>query len=437
MRSCLPLRPTLNHDSPLVHPASQDPPFAQNRLRERCPRSTGAEPGDARAAAAARPGRTGAARRGRAPRRPPGAGAAQPLHRALVAARRLPAGGAVGGCSSSARRADRRHARDDPPASRPTTASAPPARPSRSSKGSSGAIAILAAAARRRPGSGRRGGPARTRGAADGNRAAGVLAARFPELDPAALAYACQMRLALVQVPPRGLWGKSAQARWTTAESWLGRPLDADAVARRRRPALPRGVRPGVGRRRDDVVPADRPARGGRAAAAAARHVPRRARPRALRPSRRAAPGSGHAGAGALPARVRQRPPLPRRPQPVRLGARSRRCSGRCGRSAGARCSTTASCAPSGARRPAASSCATSRCRSGGSPRSRRRDEGSPASSGSSADVRLAPRQPVRPAPRRVSASAPRSEANASASWISIPLASANVSPAAKQSPAP
>jgi hypothetical protein len=52
-------------------------------------------------------------------------------------------------------------------------------------------------------------------------------AERFPKLDPAALAYACQMRLALVQVPPRGLWGRSAQVRWTTAESWLGRPLVA------------------------------------------------------------------------------------------------------------------------------------------------------------------------------------------------------------------
>jgi hypothetical protein len=54
------------------------------------------------------------------------------------------------------------------------------------------------------------------------------LAARFPELDSAALAYACQMRLALVQVPPRGLWGKSAQVRWTTAEAWLGQPLEPD-----------------------------------------------------------------------------------------------------------------------------------------------------------------------------------------------------------------
>jgi hypothetical protein len=55
-----------------------------------------------------------------------------------------------------------------------------------------------------------------------------LLSARFPELDPAALAYACQMRLALVQVPPRGLWGTSAQVRWTTAEAWLGQPLEAD-----------------------------------------------------------------------------------------------------------------------------------------------------------------------------------------------------------------
>jgi hypothetical protein len=54
-----------------------------------------------------------------------------------------------------------------------------------------------------------------------------ALAERFPELDPAALAYACRCRLALVQVPPRGLWGRTGQVTTATAESWLGRPLEA------------------------------------------------------------------------------------------------------------------------------------------------------------------------------------------------------------------
>jgi hypothetical protein len=55
-----------------------------------------------------------------------------------------------------------------------------------------------------------------------------ILAERFPHLDSAALAHACQMSLAFVQVPPRGLWGRRAQARSTTVESWLGRPFVAD-----------------------------------------------------------------------------------------------------------------------------------------------------------------------------------------------------------------
>jgi Winged helix DNA-binding domain len=51
-----------------------------------------------------------------------------------------------------------------------------------------------------------------------------IFAERFPGLDPAALVYACQMRLGLVQPPPRGLWGRNTQVTWTTAEAWLGSP---------------------------------------------------------------------------------------------------------------------------------------------------------------------------------------------------------------------
>ena len=50
-------------------------------------------------------------------------------------------------------------------------------------------------------------------------------AARFPDLDAPALAYACRNLLAFVQVPPRGVWGRTAQVTSTTAETWLGREL--------------------------------------------------------------------------------------------------------------------------------------------------------------------------------------------------------------------
>jgi hypothetical protein len=52
-----------------------------------------------------------------------------------------------------------------------------------------------------------------------------ALAERFPGRDPAALAHACRCRLALVQVPPRGVWGEASQVTVTTAEARLGRPL--------------------------------------------------------------------------------------------------------------------------------------------------------------------------------------------------------------------
>jgi hypothetical protein len=52
-----------------------------------------------------------------------------------------------------------------------------------------------------------------------------LLAVQWPDRDAAALAQVIRAWLPLVQVPPRGVWEKSGQARHTTVESWLGQSL--------------------------------------------------------------------------------------------------------------------------------------------------------------------------------------------------------------------
>jgi hypothetical protein len=57
------------------------------------------------------------------------------------------------------------------------------------------------------------------------------LAERWPDRTPNSLAYASRFLLPIVQVPPRGLWGKKAGPKALTVETWLGRPLETATVA--------------------------------------------------------------------------------------------------------------------------------------------------------------------------------------------------------------
>lgn len=55
-----------------------------------------------------------------------------------------------------------------------------------------------------------------------------ALASHYPSRDSGSLAYAARDKVPLVQVPPRGIWGRSGQPTYATAEHWLGSPLLLD-----------------------------------------------------------------------------------------------------------------------------------------------------------------------------------------------------------------
>lgn len=57
-----------------------------------------------------------------------------------------------------------------------------------------------------------------------------ALAEHWPDRAPASLTHGARGLLPLVQTPPRGIWGKSGQTTYVTAEDWLGRPLDTAAA---------------------------------------------------------------------------------------------------------------------------------------------------------------------------------------------------------------
>jgi hypothetical protein len=52
-----------------------------------------------------------------------------------------------------------------------------------------------------------------------------LLQQQWPDRDANSLAYAIRYLVPIVQVPPRGIWGKSAQPAWTSTDLWLGRSL--------------------------------------------------------------------------------------------------------------------------------------------------------------------------------------------------------------------
>ena len=57
-----------------------------------------------------------------------------------------------------------------------------------------------------------------------------LLQQRWPDRDASSLGYAVRYVVPLVQIPPRGIWGRSGLPVLATAETWLGRPVGTDTA---------------------------------------------------------------------------------------------------------------------------------------------------------------------------------------------------------------
>ena len=64
-----------------------------------------------------------------------------------------------------------------------------------------------------------------------------ALGERWSDVDRSSLAYAVRYALPVVQIPPRGLWGRTKASTWVGLEDWLGGPAatsaDLDAIVLR------------------------------------------------------------------------------------------------------------------------------------------------------------------------------------------------------------
>ena len=83
------------------------------------------------------------------------------------------------------------------------------------------------------------------------------LLTRWPDRDRFGLEQAVRTGVPLVQVPPRGLWGRSGPIAHTSIEAWLGEPPDGAADHRYGRDALPGCLRTGQRHGRPGVVRPD------------------------------------------------------------------------------------------------------------------------------------------------------------------------------------